>query len=90
MIIAGHKLSTRIHGRIFAVNGLSPFLLCVSHRSWWGGGVSYSSFPPPPATVALHPNLSLKNPSLTAVGRFARRFVGNSATGHEVTDFKKL
>ncbi len=44
-----------------------------------GGGGSYSSFPPTPAAPAPHSNLSLKNPSLTAVGRFAHRSVGNSA-----------
>jgi hypothetical protein len=51
---------------------------CVSHRSWWGGPVAIAPFPPPPA-VPPPPNLSLNRPSLTAVGRFAHKFVGNSA-----------
>jgi hypothetical protein len=44
-----------------------------------GGAVAIAAFPPPPAAPAPRPNFSLNNPSLTAEGRFAHRFVGNSA-----------
>ncbi len=44
-----------------------------------GGPVAIAAFPPPPAAPAPHPNFSLNNPSLTAVGRYAHRIVGNSA-----------
>ncbi len=41
--------------------------------------VAIAAFPPPPATPAPRPNLSLNRPSLTAVDRFAHKLVGNSA-----------
>ncbi len=53
--------------------------LCVTQTFVAEGGSSIPAFPPPPATPASHPYFSLNNPSLTAVGRFAHRFVGNSA-----------
>jgi hypothetical protein len=43
------------------------------------GAGAIAAFPPPQAAPAPHSNLSLKNPSLTAVGRFAHRSVGNLA-----------
>ncbi len=43
------------------------------------GAGAIAAFPPPPAAPTPHSNLSLKNPSLTAVGRFDHRSVGNSA-----------
>ncbi len=53
--------------------------LCASHRSWWGGDSSYSSFPPTPGASAPHSNFSLNTSSLTAVGWFAHKFVGDLA-----------
>ncbi len=53
--------------------------LCASHRSWWEGSVAIAAFPPPPATPTPRSNFCLNRPSLTAVGRFTHRFVGNSA-----------
>ncbi len=41
--------------------------------------VAIAAFPPPPAAPAPCPNLSLNRPSLTAVGRFAHKLMGNSA-----------
>jgi hypothetical protein len=55
------------------------WFLCVSHRSWCGGPVAKATFPPPPAAPAPHPDFSSNRPSLTAVGRFAHKFVGYSA-----------
>ncbi len=52
---------------------------CVYYTDLSGGASSYSSFPPTPGCTAPRPNFSLNNPSLTAVGRFAHRFVGDSA-----------
>jgi hypothetical protein len=51
----------------------SPVSVCVT-QILVGRASSYSNFPPTP-----HPNFSLNRPSLTAVGRFAHKFVGNSA-----------
>jgi hypothetical protein len=57
----------------------APIFVCVT-QILGGMASSYSNFPPtPPATPAPHPNLSLNRPSLTAVGRFTHKFVGNSA-----------
>jgi hypothetical protein len=53
---------------------------CVSHRPLWRrGAVAYQLSPHPPAAPTPRPYFSLNNPSFTAVGRFAHRFVGNSA-----------
>jgi hypothetical protein len=41
--------------------------------------VAIAAFPSPPAAPAPCPNLSLNRSSLTAVGRFAYKLVGNSA-----------
>ncbi len=53
--------------------------LCASHRSWWGGTVAIAAFSPPPAAPAPHSNFSLNRLSLTAVGWFAHKYVGDSA-----------
>ncbi len=53
---------------------------CVHHTDLGGeGAVAIAAFLLPPAASAPHPNFSLKNSLLTAVGRFAHKFVGNSA-----------
>ncbi len=44
-----------------------------------GRGSSNSNFPPTSDRTRPHPNFSWNSPSLTAVGRFTHKFVGNSA-----------
>jgi hypothetical protein len=61
-----------------------PVSVCVTHILVGGGAVAIAAFPPPPAALAPHSNLSLKKPSFTAVGRFAHRSVGNSASPQAV------
>jgi hypothetical protein len=51
-----------------------PIFAHMSHTSQWG-----SSFPSTPGRTRPHPDFSLQNLSLMAVGRFAHGFVGNPA-----------
>jgi hypothetical protein len=52
---------------------------CVYYTDLSGGATSYSNFPPTPSRTRPHRNFSLNRPSLTAVARFAHKFVGNLA-----------
>ncbi len=78
-----HLVLTKSSGpKRYAVLLIGPIFagFCVYHTDLGGGGgSSYSSFPPTPGHTRPLPNLSLNNPSLTAMGRFANIFVGNSA-----------